>query len=91
MVAAAGEEGAAKLVNGKNAELASHGLQNVNPTDAQNVRAQALRYIQPPHTMICSLCPPQGGPDDVKSSRVQETHPSPTTQRIAGKGCNHDP
>ena len=42
VVAAAGEEGAAKLVNGKNAELASHGLQNVNPTDAQNVRAQAL-------------------------------------------------
>ena len=42
VVAAAGEEGAAKLVNGKNAELASLELQNVNPTDAQNVRAQAL-------------------------------------------------
>ena len=90
VVAAAGEEGAAKLVNGKNAELASLGLQNVNPTDAQNVRAQALCYIQPPHHDLQSR-PPQGGPDDVKSSRVQETHPSPTTQRIAGEVCNHDP
>ena len=55
VAAAAGEEGAVKLVNGKNVELASLGLQNVNPTDAQNVRAQALCYIQPLHTMICSL------------------------------------
>ena len=88
VVAAAGEEGAAKLVNGKNAEPASHGLQKVNPTDAQNVRAQAQSVT----TVICSLCPSSSvRPDDVKSSRVQETHPSPKTQRIAGEVCNHDP
>ena len=43
------EEGAAKLVNGKNAVLAAaDGLQKVNPTDAQNARAQVLCYNPPP-------------------------------------------
>ena len=43
------------------------------------------------HRDLLSLPSLRTRADDVKTSRVQETHPSPETQRIAAEVCNHDP
>ena len=60
-------------------------LQKVNPTNAQNVRAQALCYNHPALWFVVSA-----REDDVRSL-VQEADPSGKTQRIASEVCNHDP